>query len=74
MEKKCITVISSLYLAFLNKLSSYADLKDHWGTKYANILIQENISVGTDNGWAPDKSVSRAEAAQFIAKTDKLKK
>ncbi|MED0938608.1 S-layer homology domain-containing protein [Bacillus mobilis] len=52
----------------------FADLKNHWGAKYANILIQENISVGTDNGWAPDKAVSRAEAAQFIAKTDKLKK
>ncbi|KMP78536.1 hypothetical protein TU62_00540 [Bacillus cereus] len=52
----------------------FADLNNHWGAKYANILIQENISVGTDNGWAPDKAVSRAEAAQFIAKADKLKK
>ncbi|MCH4571193.1 S-layer homology domain-containing protein [Bacillus sp. ES1-5] len=52
----------------------FADLNNHWGAKYANILIQENISIGTDNGWAPDKAVSRAEAAQFIAKTDKLKK
>ncbi|SCN31631.1 S-layer protein, C-terminal [Bacillus wiedmannii] len=52
----------------------FADLKNHWGAKYANILIQENISIGTDNGWAPDKAVSRAEAAQSIAKMDKLKK
>lgn len=51
----------------------FADLNNHWGAKYANILIQENISVGTDNGY-PDKAVSRAEAAKFIAKTDKLKK
>ncbi|KLA21604.1 hypothetical protein B4077_1098 [Bacillus cereus] len=33
----------------------FADLNNHWGAKYANILIQENISVGTDNGWAPEK-------------------
>jgi len=52
----------------------FADLNNHWGAKYANILIQENISVGTDNGGAPDKAVSRAKAAKFIAKTDKLKK
>ncbi|BCC16262.1 hypothetical protein II7_03100 [Bacillus cereus MSX-A12] len=52
----------------------FADLNNHWGAKYANILIQEKISIGTDNGWAPDKAVSRAEAAQFIAKADKLKK
>ena len=51
----------------------FADLNNHWGAKYANILIQEKISIGTDNGWAPDKAVSRAEAAQFIAKADKLK-
>ncbi|SCB94504.1 S-layer protein, C-terminal [Bacillus mobilis] len=37
-----------------------ADLNNHWGAKYDNILIQENISVGTDNGWAPDKAVSSA--------------
>lgn len=52
----------------------FADLNNHWGAKYANILIQEKISIGTDNGWAPNKAVSRAEAAQFIAKADKLKK
>ncbi|NWK71001.1 S-layer homology domain-containing protein [Bacillus paramycoides] len=55
-------------------MKEFIDLKDHWGTKYANSSLQENISVGTDNGWVPDKSVSRAEAAQSIAKTDKLKK
>ncbi len=37
-----------------------ADLNNHWGAKHANSLIEENISVGTDNGWTPDKAVSSA--------------
>ncbi|MEC3465183.1 glucosaminidase domain-containing protein, partial [Bacillus thuringiensis] len=31
-----------------------------------------NISNGTDNGWQPNRSITRAEAAQLTAKTDML--
>ncbi|MDM5431160.1 N-acetylmuramoyl-L-alanine amidase [Bacillus mycoides] len=51
-----------------NDVTTFEDLKGHWGEKYANILIRTGISKGTDNGWAPNKSVTRAEATQFIAK------
>ncbi len=50
----------------------FEDLKGHWGEKYANILIDLKISNGTDNGWQPNRSISRAEAAQLTAKTDML--
>ncbi|KOS28091.1 N-acetylmuramoyl-L-alanine amidase, partial [Bacillus anthracis] len=56
-----------------NLQTKFEDLKNHWGEKKANILIELKISVGTDNKWEPNKSVTRAEAAQFIAKTDTLK-
>ncbi len=39
-------------------------LKNYWGAKYVNSLIQENISVGADKGWVPGEEVSRAEAVQ----------
>ncbi|WP_144613143.1 S-layer homology domain-containing protein [Bacillus cereus] len=51
--------------------TTFPDLKDHWGEKDANILVALGITNGTGNGWEPDKSVTRAEAAKFIAKTDK---
>ncbi|MED2038206.1 S-layer protein Sap [Bacillus wiedmannii] len=51
--------------------TKFSDLKDHWGEKAANILVALDITNGTGNGWEPDKSVTRAEAAKFIAKTDK---
>lgn len=54
----------------VNPETKFDDLKGHWGEKDANILVALGISNGTDNGWAPDKAVTRAEAAQFIAKTD----
>lgn len=41
-----------------------ADSNNHWGAKYVNSLIQENISVGADKGWVPGEEVSRAEAVQ----------
>ena len=50
--------------------SKFSDLNDHWGEKDANILVALGITNGTGNGWEPDKSVTRAEAAKFIAKTD----
>ncbi|MEB8555942.1 S-layer homology domain-containing protein, partial [Bacillus cereus] len=55
-----------------NGQSKFEDLKGHWGEKFANILIDLNISNGTDNGWQPDRFITRAEAAQLTAKTDML--
>ncbi|MBW3493315.1 N-acetylmuramoyl-L-alanine amidase [Bacillus sp. FDAARGOS_1420] len=55
-----------------NGQSKFDDLKGHWGEKFANILIDLKISVGTDNGWQPNKFITRAEAAQLTAKTDTL--
>ena len=52
-------------------VTTFEDLLDHWGEEKANILINLGISVGTGKKWEPNKSVSRAEAAQFIAVTDK---
>ncbi|MFU2032374.1 S-layer homology domain-containing protein [Bacillus wiedmannii] len=51
--------------------TKFSDLEKHWGKKAANILVALGITNGTGNGWEPDKSVTRAEAAKFIAKTDK---
>ncbi|WP_342718323.1 S-layer protein EA1 [Bacillus paramycoides] len=51
-------------------VTTFEDLLDHWGEEKANILINLGISVGTGDKWEPNKSVSRAEAAQFIALTD----
>ncbi|PEX06995.1 cell wall hydrolase, partial [Bacillus cereus] len=48
----------------------FKDLKGHWGEKSASILIDLGISNGTDNGWQPDRLVTRAEAAQLTAKSD----
>ncbi|PFV87182.1 cell wall hydrolase [Bacillus thuringiensis] len=52
--------------------TKFKDLQGHWGEKYASILVDLGISNGTDNGWQPDRFVTRAEAAQLIAKTDML--
>ncbi|MEA1011816.1 S-layer homology domain-containing protein [Bacillus cereus] len=52
-------------------VTTFDDLRKHWGEEKANILINLGISVGTGDKWEPNKSVSRAEAAQFIALTDK---
>lgn len=51
-----------------NGQSKFEDLKGHWGEKFANTLIDLKISVGTDNGWQPNKFITRAEAAQLTAK------
>ncbi len=52
-------------------VTKFDDLKDSWGKDKANILVKLGISVGTGDKWEPNKSVTKAEAAQFIAKTDK---
>ncbi|WP_346817590.1 S-layer homology domain-containing protein [Bacillus paramobilis] len=51
--------------------TKFDDLKDSWGKDKANILVNLGISVGTGDKWEPNKSVTKAEAAQFIAMTDK---
>ncbi|MGG2066952.1 N-acetylmuramoyl-L-alanine amidase [Bacillus sp. S14(2024)] len=53
--------------------TKFADLKGHWGEKFAGILVELNISAGTDNGWKPDAPIKRVEAAQLTAKTNMLK-
>ena len=51
--------------------TKFADLNDHWGKEKANILVALGISKGTTSTtWEPTKTVTRAEAAQFIAKAD----
>ncbi|PFF68829.1 S-layer homology domain-containing protein, partial [Bacillus thuringiensis] len=57
-----------------NGQSKFEDLKGHWGEKFANVLIDLKISNGTDNGWQPNRFITRAEAAQLTAKTDILSK
>ena len=52
-------------------VTTFDDLRGHWGEEKANILINLGISVGIDGKWEPNKTVTRAEAAQFIALTDK---
>ncbi|TPV45822.1 S-layer homology domain-containing protein [Bacillus dicomae] len=52
-------------------VTTFDDLRKHWGEEKANILINLGISVGIDGKWEPNKTVTRAEAAQFIALTDK---
>ncbi|MFB6731619.1 S-layer homology domain-containing protein [Bacillus mobilis] len=57
-----------------NGQSTFDDLKGHWGEKHANILIQTEISKGTEDGnnWSPNRPITRAEAAQFLAKSDQI--
>ena len=55
-----------------NEQVRFEDLKGHWGEKYANILIDLKISNGTENGWQPNRFITRAEAAQLTAKTDMM--
>ena len=63
-------LVNAYKLEAANAETKFDDLKGHWGEKAANILVALEISKGTENGWAPDKAVTRAEAAQFVAKTD----
>ncbi|WP_212934586.1 N-acetylmuramoyl-L-alanine amidase [Bacillus hominis] len=53
--------------------TQFKDLEPHWGKEKANILVALEISMGTGNGWNPEGTVTRAEAAQFIAMADKNK-
>ncbi|PGL40254.1 S-layer protein [Bacillus cereus] len=52
----------------------FNDVKDHWGEKFINILVELGISSGIDGTqWQPDKSITRAEAARLVAVTDQSK-
>ncbi|WP_088292442.1 S-layer homology domain-containing protein [Bacillus mycoides] len=52
--------------------TKFPDLEKTWGKAKANILVELGISAGTTaTTWEPEKTVTKAEAAQFIAKTDK---
>ncbi|PES90299.1 S-layer protein [Bacillus cereus] len=53
--------------------TKFKDLETlNWGKEKANILVELGISAGTTaTTWEPKKTVTKAEAAQFIAKTDK---
>ncbi|WP_242254887.1 N-acetylmuramoyl-L-alanine amidase [Bacillus cereus group sp. BfR-BA-01379] len=54
--------------------TKFKDLETlNWGKEKANILVELGISLGTGEKWEPKKTVTKAEAAQFIAKTDSLK-
>ncbi|MES5894767.1 N-acetylmuramoyl-L-alanine amidase [Bacillus cereus group sp. RP43] len=54
--------------------TKFADLNPSWGKDKANILVELDISQGvTSTAWLPNKTVTKAEAAQFIAKSDSLK-
>lgn len=53
--------------------TQFKDLESHWGKEKANILVALGISNGTGAGWNPEGTVTRAEAAQFIAMADKNK-
>ncbi|HDR7795468.1 TPA: S-layer homology domain-containing protein [Bacillus luti] len=51
--------------------TKFEDLKPSWGKDKANILVELGISAGTTaTTWEPEKTVTKAEAAQFIALTD----
>ncbi|WP_212936969.1 S-layer homology domain-containing protein, partial [Bacillus hominis] len=51
--------------------TKFSDLEKSWGKAKANILVELGISAGTTaTTWEPEKTVTKAEAAQFIAKTD----
>ncbi|MDM5192295.1 S-layer homology domain-containing protein [Bacillus hominis] len=52
--------------------TKFPDLEKTWGKAKANILVELGISAGTTpTTWEPEKTVTKAEAAQFIAMTDK---
>ncbi|PIE93906.1 N-acetylmuramoyl-L-alanine amidase [Bacillus fungorum] len=54
--------------------TKFKDLETlNWGKEKANILVELGISVGTGDKWEPKKILTKAEAAQFIAKADSLK-
>lgn len=54
--------------------TKFADLENHWGKEEVNILVELKLSLGTGDGWKPDNSITREQAAQLTAQTDKFGK
>ncbi|MGE7883774.1 N-acetylmuramoyl-L-alanine amidase [Bacillus sp. NPDC094077] len=54
--------------------TKFADLENHWGKEEVNILVELKLSLGTGDGWKPDNSITREQAAQLTAQTDKFEK
>ncbi|PGL85653.1 S-layer protein [Bacillus sp. AFS054943] len=55
-----------------NLPTPFPDLIGHWGEKYANTLVAYGVSNGVDDSsWLPNKSVTRAEGAQFVANVER---
>ena len=54
--------------------TKFADLENHWGKEEVNILVELKLSLGTENGWKPNDSITREQAAQLTAQTDKFSK
>ncbi len=52
--------------------TKFSDLEKSWGKAKANILVELGISVGTGYKWEPEKTLTKAEAAQFITKADSI--
>ncbi|PFJ89948.1 N-acetylmuramoyl-L-alanine amidase [Bacillus cereus] len=52
----------------------FQDLKGHWSEKSANLLVALGISAGYGGShWYPDNTITRAEAASLVARTDQSK-
>lgn len=54
--------------------TKFADLENHWGKEEVNILVELKLSLGTEDGWKPNDSITREQAAQLTAQTDKFSK
>ncbi|MCM3389122.1 S-layer homology domain-containing protein [Ureibacillus chungkukjangi] len=71
--KKLLAVIFSLSLVFTFAQNSSAnDIDEHWAEPYFTYLIQNNIVTPENGNYYPDRSVTRAEFASFIARSLKL--
>ena len=54
--------------------TKFADLENHWGKEEVNILVELKLSLGTEDGWKPNDSITREQATQLTAQTDKFSK
>ena len=55
-----------------NEQVKFEDLKGHWGEKICQYFNRFENFNGTENGWQPNRFITRAEAAQLTAKTDMM--
>ncbi|QCR31469.1 S-layer homology domain-containing protein [Lysinibacillus sp. SGAir0095] len=71
--KKLIAVIFSLSLVFTFAQNSSAnDIDEHWAEPYLTYLIQNNVVNAENGNYYPDRQITRAEFASFIARSLKL--